>query len=191
MNIFCLRAACTLLLTVFLAVPASLASQSPAATSTTTVIVVRHAEKATDDPRDPSLNSVGQLRAQLLADALEDAGVTALYVTQYKRTRATAEPLASRLKLVPVERSVASGSADGHARDLAREILSRHRGGTVVVVGHSNTVPAIVEAMSGRKVMPITEAEYDHIFIVIVPQAGSARLVKARYGEASVLVPSG
>jgi broad specificity phosphatase PhoE len=116
--------------------------------------------------------------------------VTALYATQYKRTRATAEPLASRLKLAIVERPVASGSADGYARELTQEILLKHRGGTVVAVGHSNTVPAIVEAMSGRRVGPITEAEYDHIFVVIVPHSGSARLFKARYGEAGAVVPS-
>jgi broad specificity phosphatase PhoE len=180
----------TLLLTVLLAAPVSLVGQLPGAPSSTTVFVVRHAEKATDDPRDPILNSAGELRAEALAAALGDAGVTALYTTQYKRTRATVEPLASRLKLAVVERPVASGNADAYPRALAQEILAKHRGGTVVVVGHSNTVPAIVEAISGRKVAPITEAEYDHIFIVIVPQAGSARLVKARYGAATAVVPS-
>lgn len=171
--------------------PASLAGQAPIAAGTTTVIVVRHAEKATDDPRDPSLDAAGQLRAQTLAAALEDAGVTALYATQYKRTRATAEPLAGRLKLPVMERPVASGNADEYAPGLAQEILLKHRGGAVVVVGHSNTVPAIVQALSGRKVAPITEAEYDHMFIVIVPNGGgSPRLLKARYGEAGAVVPS-
>lgn len=158
--------------------------------SATTVVVVRHAEKATDDPRDPSLNSAGELRARALAAALGDAGVTALYATQYKRTRDTAEPLARRLKLPVVERPVVSGDADAYARELAQEILSKHRGGTVAVVGHSNTVPSIVEAMSGRKVAPITDSEYDHMFIVVIPQRGPARLFKVRYGEVSAAAAS-
>jgi phosphohistidine phosphatase SixA len=109
MNIRCLRVVRALLLTALLAAPASLAGQSPVTTGSTTVIIVRHAEKATDDARDPSLSPAGQHRAQALASALGDAGVTALYATQYKRTRATAEPLAQRLKLAVVECPVASG----------------------------------------------------------------------------------
>ena len=65
----------------------------PAAASATTIVVVRHAEKSTDDPRDPSLSAAGQQRAQDLRIALKDAGVSDVYVTQYKRTRQTAEPL--------------------------------------------------------------------------------------------------
>ena len=105
--------------------PAPLVGQAPTATGATTVIVVRHAEKATDDPRDPSLDAAGRLRAQALAAALEDAGVTALYATQYKRTRATVEPLAQRLGLAVVERPVNSGIADAYPRELAQEILSK------------------------------------------------------------------
>jgi hypothetical protein len=59
----------------------------------------------------------------------------------------------------------------------------------VVVVGHSNTVPAIVEALSGRKVAPISDAEYDHLFIVTIPPDGSPRLIKARFGAANAVAP--
>ena len=64
-----------------------------ASPSATTIVVVRHAEKSTDDPKDPSLSAAGQQRAQDLRMALKDAGVSDVYVTQYKRTRQTAEPL--------------------------------------------------------------------------------------------------
>lgn len=147
----------------------------------TTVVLVRHAEKATDDPRDPSLSAAGQKRAEALAAVLEAADVKAAYATQFKRTRATAEPLAKRLGLSVVERPV-TGAAAAYARDLAREVLAKQAGKTVLIVGHSNTVPDLVKAFSGAAVAPITDEEYDHLFIVVIPPSGAARLFKTRYG---------
>ncbi len=150
----------------------------------TTIVLVRHAEKATDDPRDPSLSAAGQKRAEALASVLEAADVKAAYSTQYKRTRATAEPLAKRLGLSIVERPI-TGEASAYARDLAREVLAQQAGKAVLIVGHSNTVPDLVQAFSGAVIAPLTEAEYDHLFIVVVPPSGAARLFKTRYGSAS------
>ena len=63
----------------------------------TQYFLVRHAEKGQDDPKDPSLTAFGEARAQLLADELSKAGITAIYSTGYKRTQQTAQPLADRL----------------------------------------------------------------------------------------------
>ena len=175
------------LLAALLSTPACLLPQSaPAAPSAqaTTVAVVRHAEKATDDPRDPSLSPAGQERARHLLAVLKNARVSAVYTTQYKRTQQTAEPLARQLALSAVERPVNAANASTYARDLAQEILSTHAGKTVLVVGHSNTVPHIVEALSGNSVQPITESEYDHLFLVVVPASGPASLFQVRYGGA-------
>ncbi|HVS00035.1 MAG TPA: phosphoglycerate mutase family protein [Thermoanaerobaculia bacterium] len=171
-----------LFLAGLLAASVALYAEAPVpASGNTTVVLVRHAEKATDDPRDPSLSAAGQKRAAALAAALEAADVKAVYATQFKRTRATAEPLARRLGLSVVERPVA-GDASVYARDLAHEVLAQQAGKTVLVVGHSNTVPELVKAFSGVAVAPITDEEYDHLFIVVVPSSGAARLVKTRYG---------
>ncbi|MBV9772497.1 MAG: histidine phosphatase family protein [Gemmatimonadetes bacterium] len=167
-----------------LAAPASLAGQGHAA-GTTTVVVVRHAEKAADDPQDPSLSPAGRERALALRDALADAPVAAVYATQFRRTRATGEPLATRAGQAVVVRPATAANAATYARDLAAEILSRYRGRTVVVVGHSNTVPEIVRALSGKQVAPITDTEYDHLFVVQVPPSGPASLLRARYGPPS------
>ena len=154
----------------------------PVPTTATTVVVVRHAEKNTDDPRDPSLSVTGQQRAIALQAVLKDAGITDIYATQYKRTRQTAEPLAQQLGISIVERPVNAENSATYARDLAHEILTRSVGKGVLVVGHSNTVPDIVRALSGTTVPAITDPEYDHIFVVTVPASGSPRLMQLRFG---------
>ena len=144
----------------------------------TTVVIVRHAEKSTDDPRDPSLSPEGLNRARILSVLLRNAGVTDIYATQYKRTRQTAEPLAQQLGIAIVERPVNSANSAIYARDLAREILTRSAGKGVLVVGHSNTEPDIVKALSGSAVPEIADPEYDHIFVVVIPASGSPRLMR-------------
>jgi broad specificity phosphatase PhoE len=156
---------------------------APVSAATTTIIVVRHAEKGTDDPRDPSLTAAGQQRALALSSVLKDAGVTAIYTTQYKRNRQTAEPLARQNGISITERPISGANTATYAQDLAREILTNSLGKGVLVVGHSNTVPDIVKALSGITVPPITDPEYDHIFITTIPGSGSPRLMQLRFGQ--------
>ncbi len=165
-------------LAVLLVLPVLSLAQPPAAAGATTIVLVRHGEKATDDPKDPSLSPAGEARAQALVAALEGADVSAVYATELKRTRATAEPVAKRFQ-VPVESSPAKRAAG----ELAQEILRKHAGKTVVVVGHSNTVPGIVAALSGQPAGTMTEEEFDDLFVVVVPPSGAARVIKARYGQ--------
>ena len=156
---------------------------APLSAASTTIIVVRHAEKGTDDPRDPSLTAAGQQRALALSAVLKDAGVTAIYTTQYKRNRQTAEPLAQQSGISITERPISGANTATYAQDLAQEILTNSLGKTVLVVGHSNTVPDIVKALSGIAVPPITDPEYDHIFIVTIPASGPPRLMQLRFGQ--------
>jgi phosphohistidine phosphatase SixA len=149
----------------------------------TTIVVVRHAEKSTDDPRDPSLSMAGQDRARALSALLRNAGVTDIYTTQYKRTRQTAEPLARQFGIAIVERPVTSANSATYARDLAREIFTRSAGKGVLVVGHSNTVPDIVKALSGSTIPEIADPEYDHVFIIVIPTSGSPRLMQLGFGH--------
>jgi broad specificity phosphatase PhoE len=181
-----------LLVLCLAAVPAAAAAQShaeQAGAAPTTVIVVRHAEKATDDPHDPGLTAAGEARARTLLDVVGDAGVAAIFSTQFRRTRATVEPLARNLGLPVVVREAASGQAERYAQELAHEILATFAGRSVVVVGHSNTVPQIVHALSGHHVAEISEQEYDHLFVVVVSAGGTARLFRARYGAPDPAAP--
>jgi broad specificity phosphatase PhoE len=146
----------------------------------TVVIVVRHAEK--EQGSDPVLTAAGAARAQALAAGLKDAGVAAVYATQFHRTIDTGKPLAdaihSQVTVFPVD----PAQANAYPAAIAADILARHRGHTVLVVGHSNTVPAIVKALSGVTVPDITDAEYDHMFTVIIPAQGPARVVRGMFG---------
>jgi phosphohistidine phosphatase SixA/ketosteroid isomerase-like protein len=167
-----------------LVLPASATAQTGAAapSGATTIVLVRHAEKSTDDPKDPSLSAAGEARANALAAALADAQITDVYVTQYKRTRQTAEPLAKQRGITTTERPVTSANSATYARDLAQEIVARTRGKSVLVVGHSNTVPDIVKALSGISVPGIADSEYDHLFVVVVPETGAPRVFQQRFG---------
>jgi len=131
----------------------------------TVVILVRHAERADDGTsRDPELSAEGHERAQCLAHTLAEAGVTAILSTDYQRTQQTAAPLAQALGL-QVESY--NPSAMG---PLAASLGTR--GGTLVVVGHSNTTPGLVEALGGDPVSPISEDEYDRLYTVFVSPSG-------------------
>src|SRR5258705_11063521 len=93
---------------------------APVSAASTTIIVVRHAEKSTDDPRDPSLTVAGQQGALALSAVLKDAGVTAIYTTHYKRNRQTAEPLAHRNVISITERPI-SGAHTTDTQHIAHE----------------------------------------------------------------------
>jgi broad specificity phosphatase PhoE len=151
-------------------------TRAPEQLVTQTVIVVRHAERV-DQSQDAALSDAGAARAEALAVALADAGVRAIYTTQYQRTRQTAAPLAKRLALEP--RVVESaGDAAAHATEVARRVL-QDPAPVVLVVGHSNTVPAIVAALGAPPVPAMTEQEYEHMYIV--QRGGSGvRVIRGR-----------
>lgn len=153
---------------------------APALAADTVIVVVRHAEKASDDPRDPSLSDAGQARAQALARSLADAGLDAAYATQFRRTRQTAEPAAQAAGLEVAVRPVSADNAAGDARALLAEIRALPAGSTVLVVGHSNTVPGLVEAFSGQPAPDMPETEYDRYTVVVLGEHG-ARVLTSRY----------
>ena len=143
----------------------------------TTVILVRHAEKIIDpNNNDVDISAAGQARAQELIRVLGDAGLNAIYATQYKRTQETARPLADKLGL-PVVQVNSKNTAD-----LLAQIRTQHRGQIVLVVGHNNTVPEIIKALGGPDYPPIPETEFDNMYIVTVYRTGKAKVVKLKYG---------
>ena len=168
---------------VLLAVPATpWTAAAQEAEAPTIVLVLRHAETAPDGTRDPSLSEAGRQRAAALVEAARGAGVTAVYTSQLRRTRETAAALADTLGL-PVRVAAIDGpTLDAYPGRLAAMILEKHRGEAVVVVNHSNTVPAIVAALGGGPAPPIAEDDYANLYVVVIPAEGRVRTVRTRYG---------
>jgi broad specificity phosphatase PhoE len=148
---------------------------------TTTVIVVRHAEKAMGQGDDPHLSEAGEARARALARSLADAGVTAVITTQFVRTAETAAPTAREAGVTAAVVPVKWDSVSSNAAGIAAAVRG-HRGGVVLVVGHSNTVPDIVAALGADRPVEICDSEYDRMEIVTMEAGGSARLIETRYG---------
>jgi 2,3-bisphosphoglycerate-dependent phosphoglycerate mutase len=132
------------------------------ATAQKLVFVVRHAERAdigTQKQNDPPLSAAGEARAQKLAAMLAEADVKDIFTTELKRTQDTAKPLAVKAG-VTVEQ-VASKDLE-----LLLAKIKSHPNDVVLVVGHSNTVPAILKALTGADVS-IADDEYDNLFVVV------------------------
>ncbi|MCX7032803.1 MAG: histidine phosphatase family protein [Arenimonas sp.] len=161
-----------------LALPAAPAATPPDAT---VVVVVRHAEKATDDPRDPLLTPAGEARAQSLARRLAGAGLDAAYATQYRRTQLSAAPAAAQAGVAVTVRPVDADNAATYGPDLARDLRALPAGSTALVVGHSNTVPAIVAAISGQAAAEMPETEYDRYTVIVLDADGKARVFVSTY----------
>jgi broad specificity phosphatase PhoE len=149
--------------------------------TTTTIVLVRHAEKDLGAISDAPLSPEGEQRADRLAQMFGDAEpfgrVRRIYVTNTRRTQQTALRLSQRL-------GINSEVVDAKAKsdDLARRVLSENRGGRVLIVGHSNTVPDIVKALiDDEDVPPIGEEEYGTLYVVTVPSFGPATVLRMKY----------
>ncbi|HEX6792154.1 MAG TPA: phosphoglycerate mutase family protein [Candidatus Krumholzibacteria bacterium] len=143
----------------------------------TTILVVRHADRAGDAD---SLSVMGIERAQELVRVLSRARIGAIYHSDTRRTRDTAAPLAQGLKITP------GVYPAKEVKPLIERILHDHVGETVLVVGHSNTVPLIIAAAGGPAVPDIDEFVYDDLYVVHVPRCGGdATLTHLKYGKPS------
>jgi phosphohistidine phosphatase SixA len=153
----------------------------------TTVFLIRHAERGQEPAQDPPLTEAGRARAEALARLLSDAGVKAVYTSQFARTRQTAEPLAKLLG-VPVNAvalSVKPESPREVSEQSIRELKGKiegHAGGAVLIVGHTNSVPPLIRELGGDVVPTMDESRYDDLFVVTVYAAGRAKVLHLKYG---------
>jgi len=128
--------------------------------------VMRHLQKATGD--DPGLTEEGQRNAARLADLLADDPPAAIYVSTTRRARETAAVLATRLGLTPKTYD---------PRDTPALIAAvTAETGTVLIVGHSNTVPEIVERLGGQRPADLSETDFGDVWRVYGPDRRVERL---------------
>ena len=145
-------------------------------TAGTTVILIRHAERLDAAPGDnnPHLSADGHSRARLLVHVLNPANISAIYTSEYVRTQETAQPLAEALGVSPVEGLEAS--------QIKKDIQVNHSGKTVLVVGHTDTVPEVLELL-GDGSHEIDPDEFDNMFIATVLGENSVRVIRLKYGD--------
>lgn len=143
----------------------------------TTILLVRHADR---QGSADALNPAGTARAQELARVLEKSGISAIYTSEAIRTQQTAAPTASLLSITPVP-VPATGVAD-----LVSTIHSSNSGQSVLVVGHSNTVPQIIAEFGGPTVI-IGENEFDNLYVLNLCRCRwhTVKLTNLQYGAAS------
>ena len=138
------------------------------------IFLVRHAERAAISghvPFDTGLSPEGRARAEALAQALKDAQITAIFTTEYKRTKETAAPIAKSLGIRP---EVIPG-------DDLRSLLAKLKvaQGNVLVVGHSNTLPQIISALGISSRVVVAESDYDNLFLVVLGK--EPKLIRLHY----------
>jgi len=152
-----------------------------AADTVTTVILIRHADRdlppaGTPDIPGPSLNDKGMARSRTLVHVLSTAGIQAVYTSLYARAKMTAKPFLARHPGLPTVRLSA-------ATELKDHILTHRAGQTVLVVGHSDTVPALIALLGGPSLPIIDDCEFDNLFVLVKHSTTKASVSKLKYGE--------
>lgn len=147
----------------------------------TVVVLVRHGEKTAEPGDDPPLSAAGRARAGALAAVLADAGVSGAIVSQRRRTAETAAPLLRRTA-IPADVVPIGGPLAAHADSVAALIRTRYRGRSVLVVGHTHTVPAIIAALGGAPMPELCDAAYGNLFVLVLREHGSPELIRGHFG---------
>jgi broad specificity phosphatase PhoE len=137
------------------------------------VFAMRHAERDDDGAavtqENPPLSARGEARAAKLADMLQSAGISAIYATEYRRTRETAIPLAKKLNL-PIRQVGADDTAA-----LLERLRREHARDIVLLIGHSGSIPRIIKALGGPD-LKIADDEYDNLYVVVPATGTTARI---------------
>jgi len=135
------------------------------------VVIVRHAEKATNGGNDPDLSSAGRARAEALARILKDSGITAIFTSEFKRTRETAAPTATSAHVSPTVVA---------AKDTDALLAKLHQlNGNALVVGHGDTIPNIIKALGINSTISIPDEDYSELLIVTL--GDKPQLFRLRY----------
>jgi broad specificity phosphatase PhoE len=148
-----------------------------------TIFLVRHAERASSAPDTP-LSPAGVKRAECLARTLKDAGIKKIFVTNTKRAQQTAEPLATSLGVTPTV--LPASDISGLVRNLF------YGSDNALVVGHSDTLPLIIQRLQAGTVPAIKDDEYDRLFVVSMLESSAAPVASLRYcdcGGATAAAP--
>ena len=150
-------------------------ASTPARDSTTaTYLLVRHAEKDVRVANDPPLTVDGQARAERLVALFAETPLDAIYSSPTRRTRQTATPVARAKQLTIVDYNPRDADA------FAKRLRAEHPAGTVLVIGHSDTLPPLARALCGCAVADMDEAIYGIRYTIRFDAGGRARIAESR-----------
>ncbi|MEQ8905615.1 phosphoglycerate mutase family protein [Ekhidna sp.] len=142
----------------------------------TTFILVRHAEKANDGTDNPPLTEAGLQRANDLAALLTNQEIDALYSTPFIRTETTLTPI-GRDKGMEVKNYDPFAGAK-----WLSGALKKHAGGTIVICGHSNTIPELANALLGKeRFQQFDDNDYSNLIIIVTSEVGKGKLVRLKF----------
>ena len=142
-------------------------SQQLIAAEASRIYLVRHAEKV-DQSSESLLTELGSARAERLAELLADEPLTHIFSTPYNRTLLTARPTAD-------SQGIAISEYDGgQLQAFADELLKLE--GQILVVGHSNTTPVLVNHLVGTEFPFLEDNIYDRVYVVSISAKGEASL---------------
>ena len=150
--------------------------QSATADSTTTFILVRHAEKADNSP-NTNLSEAGQDRAKALLRLLSHVKIDAIYTTGLHRTQQTAQFVADHNGL-----AIQTYEIDANFPSLTDLLAKKYKGKTVMIVGHSNTLPINIARLTKTKV-EIPESEFDNVYIIQGYGQSEPKILQLKYGN--------
>ncbi len=164
----------------FVAIGCARSPSTPTRSPASVVLLVRHGEKARSTGNDPPLSDAGRARAAALADALGDAHVTRVITTQFRRTQETASPLVDRLRLRPIVIPIDLGDIRSYVAAVSDSLL--RSGGVTLIVGHQNTVPAVISALGGSAIPEICADDYGDLYILVLGVRPRPSLMRAMFG---------
>ena len=140
------------------------------------IYLTRHASTVEDGSRDPELCPMGWYSARALANLLEPVGIRTILTSSLIRTQQTARPLSVRTE-TPITVVEVAGDVHHHAAEVARRAAGAD--GPVLVVGHSNTVPAIIRALGGPIIDDLKHEQFGDLFVL----RADGEMQKLRYGD--------
>jgi len=138
--------------------------------------IVRHCEKASDGTKNPPLTEEGEARAVRLGKVLDGVPITRIATTNLTRTIRTGEALVPYVMAAPLETFPPRATPD-----WLQEVLVNDLGGKFVVVGHQNTVPELINQLTGTTDYSLIPAdEFGNLWIVSY-SGGKADVVHCWY----------
>ena len=142
-------------------------SQSPV----TQIYVLRHTEKVDATSEDPALSVAGIARAKYWKKVLQHIEFEQVFTTNFKRNIQTAE-------LISESSSVKPELYYPLSFDVLK-FINLIKGQKVLVIGHSNTIPDMVNRLIGEtRYPPMSHENYNVLYIINIYENGDTNTSK-------------